>query len=222
MVLLKLVHLIFDKGRRSGWFRSSLTEHRLGELYVVETRDGLFIGTIDAISDVTDNKMVRRIPPLLREVTPEDLKRLERNKKKEEDAFSVCQRRIQEHRLPMNLIEAEYHFSEEKITFYFTSQERVDFRALIKDLAGIFKCRIELKQIGDREKSKRMTSELGPCGRVLCCQSFLRSFEPITAHIAREQALPVDPTKIGGMCGKLRCCLRYELYFYKKDKRSKK
>ena len=146
---------------------------------------------------------------------------MERDTRKERHAASVFQNRIKKYRLPMKLVEVESHFSEKKLTFYFTSQERVDFGSLVKDLARAFKCRIELRQIGEREKSRRLGG-FGSCGRLLCCKGFLKNFEPVTMKMAKEQELPPDSSKLGGMCGKLRCCLRYELQYYKEKKKQEK
>ena len=216
--MLRLVHLQFDKEEKNSWFRSSLSEHHLGQLCVAEVKDGLVVGKVDAISEVTDSKIAGKIMSILREATKDDLRKMEMNIRKERHAASVFQNRIQKYRLPMKLVEIKSHFSEKKITFYFTSQERVDFGSLVKDLARAFKCRIELRQIGDREKSKRIGG-FGPCGRQLCCQSFLKNFEPVTMKMAKEQELPLDSSKLGGMCGKLLCCLRYELPSYREKKK---
>ena len=216
--MLRLVHLQFDKEKRNGWFRSSLSEHHLGRLYVAEVKDGLVVGKVDAISEVTDSKVASKVTPVLREATEEDLRKMERNIRKERHASSVFQNRIKKYKLPMKLVGIESHFSEKKITFYFTSQERVDFGSLVKDLARAFKCLIEVRQIGDREKSKRLGG-FGSCGILLCCQSFLKNFEPVTMKMAKEQELPLDSLKLGGMCGKLLCCLRYELPFYREKKK---
>jgi cell fate regulator YaaT (PSP1 superfamily) len=185
---------------------------------VAETKDGLAIGKVDAISEVLDSKIASKVKPILREATKNDIKKMEAGIRKERHAASVFQNRIQKYKLPMKLVGIQSHFSEKKITFYFTSQERVDFASLVKDLARAFKCRIELRQIGDREKSKRLGG-YGPCGKPLCCQSFLKNFEPVTMKMAKEQELPLDSTKLGGMCGKLLCCLRYELPFYREKKK---
>jgi len=215
---LKLVHLQFDQGEGNSWFRSSLSEHHMGQLCVVDTRDGLAVGKVDAVSKVTDSKIASKVKPILREATKDDVKKMQANIRKERHAVSVFQNRIQKYKLPMKLVGVRSHFLAKKITFYFTSQERVDFAALVKDLARAFKCRIELRQIGDREKSKRIGG-LGPCGNPLCCQSFLKNFEPVTMKMAKEQELPLDSSKLGGMCGKLLCCLRYELPLYKEKKK---
>ena len=214
----KLVHLQFDKEAKNGWFRSSLSEHHLGQLCIAEIKDGLAVGKLDTILEVSDSKIADKLMPILREATEEDLRKMERNIRTERHAATVFQNKIKKYGLPMKLVNIESHFSENKITFYFTSQERVDFASLVKDLARAFKCRIELRQIGDREKSKRIGG-FGSCGRILCCQSFLKNFEPVTMKMAKEQELPLDSAKLGGMCGKLLCCLRYELPCYREKKK---
>lgn len=216
--MLKLVHLKFDKEEGNSWFRSSLSQHHLGQMCVAETKDGLTVGKVDAVSEITDSKIASKVKPILREATKDDIRKMEAGIRKERHAISVFQNRVQKYKLPMKLVGIESHFSAKKITFYFTSQERVDFAALVKDLARAFKCRIELRQIGDREKSKRIGG-YGPCGRLLCCQSFLKNFEPVTMKMAKEQELPLDSSKLSGMCGKLLCCLRYELPFYREKKK---
>jgi cell fate regulator YaaT (PSP1 superfamily) len=217
----RLVHLKFDKEGRNGWFKSSLPEHHLGQLCVAKIKDGLAVGKVDSISELKDDKIAGKVTPIVREATKEDLKKIERDTRKERHAASVFQNRIKKYKLPMKLVEVESHFSEKKITFYFTSQERVDFGSLVKDLARAFKCRIELRQIGEREKSRRLGG-FGSCGRLLCCKSFLENFEPVTMKMAKEQKLPPDSLKLGGMCGKLRCCLRYELPYYREKKKQEK
>ncbi len=214
----QLVHLRFDKEVKNGWFKSSLSEHHMGQLCVAEIKDGIVVGKVDAILEIADNKIANKVASILREATKEDVRKMDMNIRKSRHASAVFQNRIKKYRLPMKLVDIESHFSEKKITFYFTSQERVDFALLVKDLARAFKCRIELRQIGDREKSKRIGG-FGPCGRLLCCQSFLKNFEPVTMKMAKEQELPLDSTKLGGMCGKLLCCLRYELSSYREKKK---
>lgn len=219
--MLRLVHLQFDKEEGNSWFRSSLLKHHFGQLCVAEVKDGLSVGKVDAVSEVVESKVASGIRPILREATKEDLKKMEINLRKERHAASVFQNRIQKYKLPMKLVGIGSHFSAKKLTFYFTSQERVDFASLVKDLARAFKCRIELRQIGDREKSKRLGG-FGCCGRILCCQGFLKNFEPVTMKMAKEQELPLDSSKLAGMCGKLLCCLRYELPYYRDKKKQQK
>jgi cell fate regulator YaaT (PSP1 superfamily) len=139
---------------------------------------------------------------------------IEKNKKKVKEVMDACSKKIHERHLPMKLIDAEFTFDRSKIMFYFTAEGRIDFRDLVKDLANVFKTRIELKQIGVRDEAK-MLGGFGPCGRVLCCATFLKDFEPVTIKMAKEQNLPLNPTKISGLCGRLMCCLSYEHKTYK-------
>ena len=214
--MLRLIRLEFDHGR-SSWFRSSLPGHCSSQLCVAELGNELEIGKVTAICEQINSEIAKKIPSILREATAQDINKHEKRKKKEQEAFSICAEKIREYDLPMKLIHAKSSFAEEKIIFFFTSPERVDFRRLVKDLAAVFRCRIEFKQIGLREKAK-MLGGYGPCGKALCCLS-LKNFEPVTVRMAKEQSLPLDPLKIGGVCGKLRCCLRYELSLYRERKK---
>jgi cell fate regulator YaaT (PSP1 superfamily) len=188
-----------------------------GEYVIAEEERGVEYGQVlsEAVvlldADIQGQEPLRKI---IRKATDGDLHQIEKNKKKIEEISKTCMRKIQEHRLPMKLIEAEYSFDRSKIIFYFTAEGRIDFRGLVKDLAHIFKARIELKQIGVRDEA-RMLGGLGPCGRHLCCSRFLKNFEPVTIRMAKEQNLPLNPTKISGLCGRLMCCLSYEYDAYK-------
>ncbi|MCD5401160.1 stage 0 sporulation protein, partial [candidate division NPL-UPA2 bacterium] len=146
--------------------------------------------------------------------TPEDKKRLEENKIKEEKAFQACLKKIEDREIPMKLVDAEYSFDQSRITFYFTAEERVDFRELVKDLAHLFKARIEMRQIGVRDEARRLGG-YGCCGRPLCCAAFLKEFEPVTIRMAKEQRLSLDPSKVSGVCGRLLCCLMFEYQTYR-------
>ena len=146
---------------------------------------------------------------LIRKATKEDRRRLEENKRKEKEALKICEQKVAEHGLEMKLVDVEYTFDNSKILFYFTADGRVDFRALVKDLASVFRTRIELRQIGVRDESK-MLGGLGVCGRPFCCSSFLGEFHPVSIKMAKEQGLSLSPTKISGTCGRLMCCLKYE------------
>ncbi|MEK7314896.1 MAG: regulatory iron-sulfur-containing complex subunit RicT, partial [Candidatus Eisenbacteria bacterium] len=151
---------------------------------------------------------------VIRQARPEDLERLEQNRAKEERAFQTCKERVLQREIEMKLVDCEYQFDGNRITFFFTAEKRVDFRDLVKDLAAVFRTRIELRQIGVRDESGRIGG-LGTCGRELCCATWLRDFEPITLKMAKDQGLSPSPSKISGACGRLKCCLRYELDFYK-------
>ena len=177
---------------------------------IVETSRGIECGEVAAENrEVEDEKIIHPLKKLIRIATEEDLKTVEQNKEKEKKAFDICFEKIEKHGLDMKLVEAEYTFDNSKILFYFTSDGRVDFRELVKDLASVFRTRIELRQIGVRDESK-MVGGLGMCGRPLCCSSFLGDFQPVSIKMAKEQGLSLNPTKISGTCGRLMCCLKYE------------
>jgi cell fate regulator YaaT (PSP1 superfamily) len=151
---------------------------------------------------------------IIRIATDADLKQIEQNRSKAKEAFSACAKKIEEHKLDMKLVQAEYSFDMSKIIFYFTADGRIDFRNLVKDLAKVFKARIELRQIGVRDEAK-LFGGFGPCGRELCCARFLKDFEPVTMKMAKEEGLPLNPLKISGLCGRLMCCLSFEYETYK-------
>lgn len=181
-----------------------------GDTVIVETSRGIECGTIAiANKDVPDEEIVHPLKKLIRKATKEDLKRLEDNHRKEKEALKICEQKVAEHKLEMKLVDVEYTFDNSKILFYFTADGRVDFRALVKDLASVFRTRIELRQIGVRDESK-MLGGLGVCGRPFCCSMFLGEFHPVSIKMAKEQGLSLSPTKISGTCGRLMCCLKYE------------
>ncbi|MDF2839865.1 MAG: hypothetical protein K0Q99_636, partial [Clostridia bacterium] len=165
------------------------------------------------IREVSEEQIVAPLKKVLRIATDEDKRIYWDNKNKEKDALTICQQKIQQHNLDMKLIDVEYTFDNNKIIFYFTADGRVDFRELVKDLASVFKTRIELRQIGVRDESK-MIGGVGPCGRALCCSSFLGDFAPVSIKMAKEQSLSLNPAKISGICGRLMCCLKYEQEAY--------
>jgi cell fate regulator YaaT (PSP1 superfamily) len=177
---------------------------------IVETARGIECGTVAlANKDVEEDKIVHPLKSVLRKATDKDLNHLEENKKREKDAFKICEDKIREHNLEMKLVDVEYTFDNNKILFYFTADGRVDFRALVKDLATVFRTRIELRQIGVRDEAK-MLGGLGVCGRPFCCSGFLGEFQPVSIKMAKEQGLSLSPVKISGTCGRLMCCLKYE------------
>jgi cell fate regulator YaaT (PSP1 superfamily) len=177
---------------------------------IVETARGVGCGeVVNGIKDVDDSEVIAPLKKVMRKATPEDLQQVEDNKKKAEDAYRICLEKIQKHNLEMKLIDVEYTFDNNKILFYFTADGRVDFRELVKDLAAVFRTRIELRQIGVRDEAKMMGG-LGVCGRTLCCSSHLTEFHPVSIKMAKEQSLSLNPTKISGTCGRLMCCLKYE------------
>ena len=175
-----------------------------------ETSRGIECGTVAiANKQVADDEIVHPLKKLIRKATKEDRRRLEENKRKEKEALKICEQKVAEHGLEMKLVDVEYTFDNSKILFYFTADGRVDFRALVKDLASVFRTRIELRQIGVRDESK-MLGGLGVCGRPFCCSSFLGEFHPVSIKMAKEQGLSLSRTKISGTCGRLMCCLKYE------------
>ncbi|MCI5655090.1 MAG: stage 0 sporulation family protein [Candidatus Pseudoruminococcus sp.] len=185
-----------------------------GDYVVVETSRGIECGTVTfGNREISDDGLNRPLKKIIRPATAEDIARLEENRKKEEKAYSICLKKIIEHNLKMKLVTVEYTFDNNKILFYFTADGRVDFRELVKDLAGIFRTRIELRQIGVRDESK-MLGGLGICGREFCCKGFLSDFQPVSIKMAKEQGMSLNPVKISGTCGRLMCCLKYEQEAY--------
>ena len=176
----------------------------------METARGVEFGTVIlAPKEVDNSQVVQPLKPVLRIATKEDEKNEEKNRAKEKEAFKICQEKIQKHNLQMKLVEAEYTFDNNKLLFYFTADGRIDFRELVKDLAAIFRTRIELRQIGVRDETK-ILGGIGICGRPLCCHSYLSEFAPVSIKMAKEQNLSLNPTKISGVCGRLMCCLKNE------------
>jgi cell fate regulator YaaT (PSP1 superfamily) len=186
-----------------------------GDYVIVEHDRGLDYGQIVSPAEVTpDSGTKEPIKRIVRIASQADLKQIEENRVKAKEAFGTCIKKIEEHKLDMKLVQAEYSFDRSKIIFYFTAEGRVDFRNLVKDLAKIFKARIELRQIGVRDEA-RLFGGFGPCGRELCCAKFLKDFEPVTIKMAKEEGLPLNPPKISGLCGRLMCCLSFEYESYK-------
>ncbi len=187
---------------------------KIGDYCIVEADRGCDYGHVVScglnIADKTQEEPIRKI---IRQASANDLKQIDENKIRAKEASSNCQNKIREHKLNMKLIDCEYSFDRGKIIFYFTAESRIDFRELVKDLAKIFKARIELRQIGVRDEA-RLSGGFGVCGRQLCCASFLKDFEPVMIKMAKEQGLPLNPPKISGLCGRLMCCLSYEYATY--------
>ena len=187
---------------------------KAGDHVIVETSRGIEYGTVViAKKQVADDEIVPPLKKILRKATEEDEKAIIKNKELEKEALKVCQEKVREHNLDMKLIDVEYTFDHNKVLFYFTADGRVDFRDLVRDLAGVFKTRIELRQIGVRDESK-LLGGLGICGRQLCCNLFLSDFAPVSIKMAKEQNLSLNPTKISGTCGRLMCCLKHEQEVY--------
>lgn len=181
-----------------------------GDAVIVETVRGVEYGeVVTGVREVSDELITPPLKPVLRIASPEDAQHQRENEAKEAEALDICQQKVAEHKLPMKLVGCEYTFDNAKILFYFTSDKRVDFRVLVKDLASVFHTRIELRQIGVRDEAKMMGG-LGLCGRPVCCATFLGDFQPVSIKMAKEQSLSLNPTKISGVCGRLMCCLKYE------------
>ncbi len=212
--MTEIVGIKFKDGGKVYYFDPAGNTFTIGSKAVVETARGVELGEVAIANKMTDDaNVVSPLKPVLRVATEQDIKRAEENIKKEQEAFKICQEKIEKHNLDMKLVEAEYTFDQNKILFYFTADGRVDFRDLVKDLAGVFRTRIELRQIGVRDEAK-MLGGLGICGRKLCCASHLGGFEPVSIKMAKEQNLSLNPTKISGTCSRLMCCLKYEQEAY--------
>lgn len=184
---------------------------KVNDYVILEADRGLDYGEVLEINDTVGGDSLHNI---VRRITSEDLKKIRENKQKSGEAIRTCSKKIKEYNLSMKLVEAEYSFDKKKVIFYFTSDERIDFRELVKDLAKVFKIRIEMRQIGVRDEA-RLFGGVGPCGRGLCCATFLKNFEPVSIKMAKQQKLPLNPSKISGICGRLMCCLFYEHKHYR-------
>jgi cell fate regulator YaaT (PSP1 superfamily) len=213
-----VVGVRFKQAGKIYYFDPAGNEVKVGDNVIVETARGIEFGQVMVGNkEVTEDKVTLPLKNVIRVATPEDHIQLEENKEKEKKAFGICQEKINDHKLDMKLIDVEYTFDRSKILFYFTADGRVDFRELVKDLAAIFRTRIELRQIGVRDEAKMMGG-LGPCGRPLCCATFLGDFEPVSIKMAKEQNLSLNPAKISGICSRLMCCLKYESSSYRDAK----
>lgn len=212
--MTEVVSVKFKPEGRTYFFDPSGLDLSVGELVVVETSRGIECATVcEAVKSVDDKNIVKPLKKVLRIATQADKNKLLENEKKKEEAFKICEKKILEHGLDMKLVDVEYAFDSSKIVFYFTSEGRVDFRNLVKDLAGGFHTRIELRQIGVRDEAK-LLGGLGICGQPFCCARFLDDFQPVSIKMAKEQGLSLNPTKISGSCGRLMCCLKYEQEAY--------
>ncbi|MFW5986209.1 MAG: PSP1 domain-containing protein [Halanaerobiales bacterium] len=210
-----VVGVSFKDAGKIYYFDPDDIELEKGENVIVETARGLEFGeVVMGKKEVTEEEIVAPLKKVTRKATLKDRAQHEENKRLEEEAFDICLQKIDKHGLPMKLIDVEYTFDHNKIIFYFTADGRVDFRELVKDLARVFKTRIELRQIGVRDEAK-MVGGMGPCGRPTCCGTFLRDFEPISIKMAKKQDLSLNPAKISGLCGRLMCCLKYESKIYR-------
>ena len=212
--MVKVVGVRFKEAGKVYYFDPGDLEIELYSNVIVETARGIEFGqVVVANREVPEEEIVAPLKKVIRIATEEDKQHAARNDEKEKEAFEICLQKIRAHNLDMKLIDVEYTFDNNKILFYFTADGRVDFRELVKDLASVFKTRIELRQIGVRDESKMMGG-LGICGRVLCCKSFLGEFQPVSIKMAKEQGLSLNPAKISGACGRLMCCLKYEQEAY--------
>lgn len=202
-----------DTGQTFYYHQGEVTV-KCADVVIVEHDRGLDYGQVACFKQELPADIKPPLKKIIRLAKPEDLKQIEDNRAKSKEAFASCEKKIQEHKLEMKLVQAEYSFDRSKIIFYFTANGRVDFRELVKDLAKVFKARIELRQIGVRDET-RFFGGFGPCGRPLCCAAFLKDFEPVTIKMAKEEGLPLNTPKISGICGRLMCCLSYEYDTYK-------
>ncbi len=206
----EVVSVKFKESGKSYYFAPDGKKCTVGQNVIVETASGNEFGVINEENhEVSEEQIVKPLKRVIRIATEKDKSKFEENQKKQEEALKVCEELVLEHKLDMKLVEAEYSFDCSKLVFFFTSDGRVDFRELVKDLAAKFHTRIELRQIGVRDEA-RMLGGLGICGQVYCCKQFLEEFEPVSIKMAKEQGLSLNPTKISGSCGRLMCCLKYE------------
>ena len=207
---MKVISVKFKESGRSYYFDPRDLAIRDGDYVIVETARGVECGeVVRGIHDIPSGSFPREIKPVVRMADGIDIRRMRQNRADEKTAFDLCEKRIAAHKLEMKLVDAEYTLDRNKLVFYFTADNRVDFRELVKDLASQFHTRIELRQIGVRDESK-MIGGLGTCGQPFCCSRFLKDFQPVSIKMAKEQGLSLNPTKISGACGRLMCCLAYE------------
>ncbi len=212
--MIEIVGVRFQNSGKVYYFAPGKLTLPIGTQVVVETARGQECGTVTiANREVDDENVVAPLKPVVRIMTQEDFKTLEQNRQKEERAFGICEQKIAARGLSMKLVDVTCTFDNSKLLFYFTAESRVDFRELVKDLAAVFRTRIELRQIGVRDEAK-MFGGLGVCGREFCCRGYLGDFQPVSIKMAKEQGLSLNPTKISGTCGRLMCCLKHEQSVY--------
>lgn len=208
--MIRVIGVRFRQAGKIYYFDPLDFDIEVGQHVIVETARGIEYGLVLAgPKEVEDDKVIQPLKPVIRVATPDDDEIERKNKEKEKSAFNICLEKIAKHKLEMKLIDAEYTFDNNKVLFYFTADGRIDFRELVKDLASVFKTRIELRQIGVRDETK-ILGGIGICGRTLCCHSHLSEFAPVSIKMAKEQNLSLNPTKISGVCGRLMCCLKNE------------
>ena len=212
--MTKVVGIRFRNVGKIYYFNPKEYKMKIGDHVIVETARGIEFGRVVlGPKEVGEDEVIHPLKEVLRVATPEDEEREKQNRQKEKEAFKICQKKIRDHGLEMKLIDAEYTFDNNKVLFYFTADGRIDFRQLVKDLAAIFKTRIELRQIGVRDETK-ILGGIGICGRCLCCHTYLSEFAPVSIKMAKEQNLSLNQTKISGVCGRLMCCLKNEQETY--------
>ena len=212
--MTKVIGVRFRTAGKIYYFSPGRLKVRSGDHVIVETARGIEYGyVVMGVKEVEDEKVVQPLKPVIRLATPQDDQQSETNREKEKEAFRICLEKIRKHGLEMKLIDAEYTFDNNKVLFYFTADGRIDFRELVKDLASVFKTRIELRQIGVRDETK-MLGGIGICGRELCCHTHQSEFLPVSIKMAKEQNLSLNPAKISGVCGRLMCCLKHEQETY--------
>lgn len=212
--MVEIIGIRFKKGGKVYYFSPKGVSFNVNDHAIVETARGVECGDVVlANKQVDESEVVSPLKDIIRKATPADMKTVEKNRKKEEDAFKICLEKIAYRKLKMNLVDVECTFDNNKLLFYFTAENRVDFRELVKDLAAIFRTRIELRQIGVRDEAK-ILGGLGICGREFCCKGYLGDFQPVSIKMAKEQGLSLNPTKISGVCGRLMCCLKNEQASY--------
>ncbi|QGU93828.1 stage 0 sporulation protein [Clostridium bovifaecis] len=217
--MITVVGIRFKKSGKIYYFDPNKLDIKSGDNVIVETVRGIEFGQcVIGPKEISENEVITQLKNVIRKATEEDAQKHDENRRRQEEALKVCTEKIEKHKLPMKLIDVEYTFDNNKIIFYFTAEGRVDFRELVKDLAAVFRTRIELRQIGVRDEAK-MVGGLGPCGRPMCCSSFLGDFVPVSIKMAKEQNLSLNPTKISGICGRLMCCLNYEQSTYEDIKK---
>lgn len=208
--MIKVIGVRFRTAGKIYFFSPGGLELKAGDKVIVETARGVEFGSVvTGIKEVPDDQISQLLKPVIRIATQDDVRREAKNREKEKEAFKICQEKIRKHGLEMKLIDAEYTFDNNKVLFYFTADGRIDFRELVKDLASVFRTRIELRQIGVRDETK-IRGGIGICGRPLCCHTYLTEFAPVSIKMAKEQNLSLNPTKISGVCGRLMCCLTNE------------
>ena len=212
--MVKIIGVRFRNVGKIYYFNPKNFQIKTGDAVIVETARGVEFGRVVlGPKEVEDSKVVQPLKDVIRVATKKDQEKEENNRKKEKEAYEICLKKIQKHDLDMKLIDAEYTFDNNKVLFYFTADGRIDFRELVKDLAAVFKTRIELRQIGVRDETK-ILGGIGICGRPLCCHTYLSEFVPVSIKMAKEQNLSFNPTKISGVCGRLMCCLKNEQETY--------